>query len=377
MPLPSALMPVFDACVRMGLRRKARPKPHGLLLVRSGGLGDTVLFAPMMDAFRALAEPGETVSVLTPAASRKTAFALGDDIEIIAVDFLRFRSDLRYRRHIMAQLYGHGFRRVVSTDHLRHPIIDEAMIAACAAPIVEGLTARAWPKHQARLNANRKLFTRLVDSGPGPSMPHRWAALSNALSGRADSPPLARLAPNILPAPENRPRPAAVLQPYSAVAEKQPAPDLWAALIDALGDGIDVVITGGPDDRARNPEYEPLFDKPNVTFDGRAFADIVPLLRTARCVVSADTALMHLAIACGAPTLGLASAAYVGDLVPYAPETTPDDVRFLHTPMVCEGCLGKCTQPLEAGRWACVARLDPDAAVTTMRALIAETDTTR
>jgi hypothetical protein len=375
-PVPTRLLPAFDACVRARLAFARRGAPKGLLIVRSGGLGDTVLFAPQMDRFRALAEPGEPVAVLTPRASRKTAFLLGDDVEVIGVDYPRFLREAGYRAVVQAMLYRRGFRRVVSTDHLRHPLIDEAMIRACAAPVTEALSARPWPKHQARLDANRGVFSRLIDAGPGPgmsaSMPQRWAHLANALTGGDAPPPLARIPDDRLPDPEPCPRPTVVMQPYSAVAEKQPAPALWGALIDALGPDVDVVVTGGPGDRAAHPAYEILFERPGVRFDGRGFQDIVPLLRAARCVVSADTALMHLAVACGAPTLGLASAAYVGDLVPYPDAVTPPDVRFLHTPMACEGCLGKCVQPLEDARWACVARLDADAAVATMRALMAE-----
>jgi len=58
-----------------------------------------------------------------------------------------------------------------------------------------------------------------------------------------------------------------------------------------------------------------------------------------------------------APTLCLASAAYVGEIVPYAREISPPNVRFVYTPMACQGCLGACRLPPENDRFACVARL--------------------
>ncbi|HER27080.1 MAG TPA: lipopolysaccharide heptosyltransferase family protein, partial [Rhodospirillales bacterium] len=98
----------------------------------------------------------------------------------------------------------------------------------------------------------------------------------------------------------------------------------------------------------------------NVTFDGSTFADLAPRLKAARLVISVDTALMHLAIALGAPTLGLASAAYVGEIVPYAPEITPDNAHMIHQPMDCQGCLGDCRKEKIDGMYLCVATLDRD-----------------
>ena len=373
MPLPSRLIPLFDAGLRTLNGFKRRKRARGLLIVRSGGLGDTVLFAHIVDRFMALAEPDEPVVLLTPSASRKTTFLLPSNVEVIAVDYGRFRNDLSYRAAMTKTVYGRNFRRVISTDHLRHPLLDEALIAACAAPITEGLIARTWPKHDSQLHANQKFYSRLVDAGFGPSMLHRWTTLSNDLLGRDDGLPLTALPDNRLPAAEKLSRPTIVLQPYSAVLEKQPSSDLCLAIIDDFGDGVDIVITGGPTDRDRNPGYETLFERSNVRFDDRPFDAIVPLLRAATCVVSVDTALMHLAIAAGAPTVGLASAAYVGDLVPYPTVATPDTVRFLYTDMPCQGCLGACNQALEDKRWACVARLDAGTAIATIRSLMTST----
>ena len=39
-------------------------------------------------------------------------------------------------------------------------------------------------------------------------------------------------------------------------------------------------------------------------------------------------------------------------------ETTPENVKFLYTPMECEGCLGVCSKPLENNIYPCVARIE-------------------
>ena len=121
-----------------------------------------------------------------------------------------------------------------------------------------------------------------------------------------------------------------------------------------------------------NGEFKALLDLPGVTFDDRVFEDLVPMLRGARLVVSVDTALMHLAVAVGAPTLCLASAAYVGEIVPYDPAITPPNARFVHHPMPCEGCLGVCVLPAENGMFPCVARLDEEQILAAARSMMAD-----
>ena len=80
---------------------------------------------------------------------------------------------------------------------------------------------------------------------------------------------------------------------------------------------------------------------------------------------------MHLAVAVGAPTLCLASAAYVGEIVPYAPEITPDNAHFIYQDMDCRGCLGACIHPLDDGMYRCLAAIDPVRVVAEVTRLLA------
>jgi ADP-heptose:LPS heptosyltransferase len=129
-------------------------------------------------------------------------------------------------------------------------------------------------------------------------------------------------------------------------------------------------MTGAERDLEVNGDYRPLLEMPGVEFDSSGFADLVALLRAATLVISVDTALMHLAVAVGAPTLGLASAAYVGEIVPYDPAIAPDNARFVYHSMPCEGCLGACIHPAEDGMFPCVARLDEGQIISEVREMM-------
>lgn len=344
-------------------KRRSTPRPGpalGVLLISSGGLGDTVLFAHVVGRFLRLAEKDEPVTVALRSDAMKMAFLLPADVRVQGIDFDRLRKDLGYRRRVMDDIFKAHYRLVVHTDYLRHPDLDEALVAAALAPEAVAMEPRRWRKYDARLGHNRRLYGRLFDSGdPLQDKVVRWSRFADWLSGAEESPPPVALLPGEgLPPAEVADDPFVVMQPFSAVKQKQSPPALYRRLIESLPSATRVVITGTRSDLDANGEFKTLLDLPGVSFDDRVFEDLVPLLRGARLVVSVDTALMHLAVAVGAPTLCLASAAYVGEIVPYDPAITPPNARFVHHSMPCEGCLGVCVLPAENGMFPCVARLD-------------------
>lgn len=343
-------------------QRASRPaSPEGVLLLACGGLGDTILLAHVIDRFYRLARPGEPVTVLLRKDGAKTAFMFPAGAEVISVDFNALRSDGAYRRRTGDDLYEKNFRLVVSLDYLRHPLLDEHLIAAAAGAEAVAMVAKPWRKYDARLNRNRALYDRLFESG-GAHVDKiaRWTAFANWLNGTDDAPPLAIAEPATLPAPAASDQPFVMVQAFSAVKAKQCSPAVFERALAALPAGWQVVFTGAPGEDAANPEFADLLTRPGVRYDDSTFEALVPKLRAAKMAISVDTAFMHLAIAVGTPTLGLASAAYVGEIVPYAPESTPGNAHFLYHDMPCRGCLGDCSLAFEEGRYPCIARLEAD-----------------
>jgi ADP-heptose:LPS heptosyltransferase len=345
----------------------------GVLLVSFGGLGDTVLFSLVLPRFLELARPGEAVTVLLRSDAARMAFLFPPEVRVLKVDAARLRQS-GTRTRLFRDLYGAHFRLVVSTDYLRHPDLDEALIAACAAPDSAAMAPRPWPKHDRRLKANRRLYRRLFESGPVRlDKVVRWARFADFLTGTTQPPPLVALPPERMPAAVELPAPTVFIQPFSAVKLKQSPPQLYRDVIAALPPGWQVRIAGHPSDLDKNPDYRPLLDLPGVAFEPAPFAELAGKLRSARLVVSVDTACMHLAAALGVPTLCLASAAYVGEIVPYAEEITPPGLRFLWHRMTCAGCLGDCRLPAVDGRYPCVAALDPAEVVGAVRQMTGST----
>ena len=351
--------------------RRRSGAPNGVLLVSAGGLGDTVLLAYVLPRFMGLAGNGEPVTVLLRADAAGTAFVLPPEARVETVDFTLLRKNLRYRLNVMDRLFLANYRLVVSTDYLRHPDLDEALIRTCRAAETVAMVPRPWPKYAARLRRNAALYDRRFDSGPPVrDKVLRWWDYADWLTGKTVSPTPVRLPAERLAAPARLAAPTVLIQPFSAVRAKQSPVGLYRRVIEALPAGHHVRITGAPADLERNPEFKGLLASPGVVFDDSTFEELVPVLRAARLVISVDTALMHLAAAVGAPTLGLASAAFVGEIVPHAPAIAPANLHVLYRSMPCEGCLGSCIHPLEGGMYRCVAQIDADAVVARVAALL-------
>ena len=360
--------PILSGLLRLRPRRR---DASGVLFISAGGLGDTVLFSLVLPRLLELAYVGETVTVLLRGDGARMSFLFPPQVRVLKVDFGRLR-DLKYRFQVAADLHDAHYRLVVHTDFLRHPDLDEFLVASCRAKESAAMAPRPWPKYQRRLDANRRLYGRLFESGPAHAdKVLRWARFADFLTGRTEAAPLVLLPPEARPPAESLPAPTVLFQPFSAVKEKQSPPELWALIARSLPEGWRVRLAGHPSDLDKNPEYRALLDLPNVTFEGAPFTTLAGIIQGCRLVVSVDTACMHLAVVLGAPTLCLASSAYVGEIVPYAPEITPANAHFLRHDMDCRGCLGDCRLPPQRGMYPCVAALDSDAVLAQVADIIA------
>ena len=93
----------------------------------------------------------------------------------------------------------------------------------------------------------------------------------------------------------------------ASVASKTLSPEHWARIADKLfGDGFTPVLIGGPQEQAVAEKIETLASIPIINLVAKtSFTELASVLANAAVVVSSDTGALHLAVAVGAPTVGL------------------------------------------------------------------------
>ena len=363
---------LIDRIHRLRRRLTRRPdQPNGALLISSGGLGDSILFSLVAPNFAKLAREDEKVTVVVQKASEAVGFLFTDPIEIVSLNYRRFVRNPFYRYRFLDRIFLSNFRLAISTDHLRLPTVDDALIAATDAPQTFALRPRSWAKHNSMLMANRSIYTDWVE--PSPGMAHRmvrWTELISALSDHDIQPAMVRFEEHLIPSPPSRKGSYVVLHPFSSERVRTPNLDTWTALVEELQRVHEIIFSIGPGDLDRYPDFVRLTERPGIDIDTGTLREKLGLMRGAHMIVTVDTSVMHLAVGSGAKTLCLASAAHIIDSVPYDRRMTPDNVTFFYENMPCAGCLGDCIHPLVDGRYACIDALSAERIVAKVRELL-------
>lgn len=366
------LSAISEQIVKRRINRAPNAKKRGLLLVSSGGLGDTMLFSHMIKRFRQLIGADEPVWVVVRHESAGLDFLFPDDVTLIPVHYRNFIRKPLYCLDVCKTITALGARIAISTDHLRLPTVDDMLILATEADEKYALTPRSWAKHDAALQRHREWYSRWVE--PAPEMSHRlirWWELANGLLGEIEDVPKVRFDPALLPDKSKPERAEIILHPFSSDSDREAEPQIFLDIADALADDYQIVMTAAPRDLKRSPRHQPLADHPGVELDTNDLKSKAARIRNASLVVSVDTSIMHLAVGVGAPTLCLASAAHIVDSVPYDSRMTPDNVTFMVPEIDCAGCLGRCIHPLENGRYRCLGQITTNNVLTKVQELLA------
>jgi heptosyltransferase-1 len=112
--------------------------------------------------------------------------------------------------------------------------------------------------------------------------------------------------PTIVPADGDRNRVAALVVGAS-VPSKTLSPEHWARVSSQLyADGFSSILIGGPQEYAVAVKIDQLTAHPVTNLVGKtSFSELAGVLSHSDVVVSSDTGALHLAVAVGAPNVGL------------------------------------------------------------------------
>ena len=274
----------------------ARP-PRRILVIRPGGIGDAVLFIPMLRELRR-AWPGCRIDLLL---ERRNAGVL--DGTGLADRLLR---------------YDAGPGALAAVVRGRYDLVIDTEQYHCLSSIVAMMT-RAPRRIGFATGSRRRLYTETVPYDRQRYEVLSFLDLARQATGREprwdpDEPfyplPLAalRVAERELSGIRRVGRPLVAIHPGASIPERRWPPERYAAVARGLAErGAAIVVLGGPQDvRAARMIAGALERYPHLVLAGRtSLAEAAAVVSEVAVYVSADTGLLHLAYAVGTPTVHL------------------------------------------------------------------------
>ncbi|RMG44195.1 MAG: glycosyltransferase family 9 protein [Acidobacteria bacterium] len=276
-------------------RRPAADPPRRILVIRPGGIGDAVLFIPMLRALRRR-WPQARLELLVEA--RNAGVVAGTDL---ADEVLRYDRPLAGLRRVLSRSYD----LVIDTEQYHR--LSAVVACLTGAPRRIGFAT----------NIRRRLLTTGVPYDQELYEVYSFLELAERATGEPapfdpDSPFLvpdaasARFAEERLRPLADLPRVA--IHPGASIPERRWPPERYGEVARMLAErGIGIVILGGPKDGpAAAVIARAVSDRPHINLSGQCtLPQAAAVVARVAVYLSADSGVLHLAYAVGTPTVHL------------------------------------------------------------------------
>ncbi|MCW9036076.1 MAG: glycosyltransferase family 9 protein [Rhodospirillales bacterium] len=321
-----------------------KPK-KGLLVIRMDGIGDMVLFRSSLEHYsQAFDVDKADITVVGCESWSSLAGQVFEGYNVISINehryakrpFYRFRISLKIRKLSAKIAVGDSFlRRALMTDSL--VLVSGAERKAVCLPYINEPTKAEYTWYLSQ-------FTDVIDTGPYPTHEiirhHRFVS---EISGKDCKP----VTPAITwpDTPATIPEPYAILNPGSnEYGRRWPLESYFELARELVKIGYKVMFVGKADEKKTADALDTIAREDGIIdMTGKTNLNgLLDLLKNAKLVVSNDTGPAHLSIALGAPTVVIVGGGHFTSFVPYPPEQTPEQVRFVHEEMDCYHCFWRC-----------------------------------
>ncbi len=318
--------------------------PHRILVIRPGGIGDAVLFVPMLQELRR-AWPEALIDLLVEKRNAGVVRDLGIAERVLLYD--RPPADLL--RALTA-----SYDLVIDTEQYHRLSAVVAFLTGAKRRIGFGT------------NVRRRLLTEPLPYDQSIYEVRSFLDLARQATGRQASwdpersflplaPDSLRFADEVL-APLGA-RAIVAIHPGASIPERRWPPERYADVAASLADrGVGIVVLGGREDvKAARTLMERLNGRPAVNVAGRSsLAQAAAIISKADVYLSADTGVLHLAYGVGTRTVHLFGP---GVLSKWGPPG--QRFRSVAVPVPCSPCtIYGFTPPCNQGE-ICMLRIEP------------------
>ena len=348
-----AALVCFDSILK--LTPRGTPRPDRVLIVRLDGIGDFVLW---LDAAQALVrhykERGQSAFLVANALWASWAKDLAIFEDVIAVDVKKFQQSPRYRYNVGRDIRSRGCAIAIEPTYSRHCLLGDSIIRISGSDVRIGSIGDSATSGTWQRRIGNRWYTRFIFADPSPFMElERNAEFMRGLGEVAYKAKLPQLdLANVLriddafSAAIDR-QPYYVLFPGAGWEARQWSASNFIEIADRLfrRTGWQGVVCGGSSDFQLADALCRNSTAPLINWAGRTdLAQLTSVLSTARLLLTNETSAVHIAAACGVPTVCLLGGGHYGRFLPYKVEQTlnrPLPHAIIHE-MPCFGCNWQC-----------------------------------
>lgn len=365
----AALLFAFNAL----LPRCRQAEEKTIAFIKRGGIGDWILFAPVLESIRArFPAPEWVITVFSDPAQVGIIGMIGlcDRIEVI--DPRRFRKSFFHRRSFLARIRRAGYGIWFDAD-IDRTNAGDAMALASAAPI--RIAFQGVPHSSQSLVEHRVYTTVLPDPLNTVHMQRRLEIMASALPGGSpsNSAPRHGLRKYLWQGTDSD---YFVVSPGASTPIRSWPIERFVTLCRALhqATGLRPVLIGGASDAKACAELAERLAQ-HLRVENRAgtttLAGLFELIVNARALVTNESGPMHIGHATGTPTLAIVSG---GDFNSYCSyPASPGFQVVAAEDRSCFNCRWNCIHPV-ANRDSirkCLADVNVDQAIAAAQALLA------
>lgn len=308
-----------------------------ILAVRLDTIGDVLMTTP---ALAAIAESGAQVTLLTSSVSASLATMLPFVSDIVTFD-------VPWMKPAERRLEPHG-RHLAQLDDLRARAFDGAIVFTVSTqdPSCAAYLCYLCGVPRVAAYVKGKLYGLLTDPLPDGD---EWPPARHEVDRHIEMveslgfPVKNRALQLAVPAPSRKVRsvlqkmraPWVVVHPGATAPSRRYPNAQWARVIGLLhNQGVEVVLSGGRQDRRRCEAIAHACTKPPLRVDGElSLPELAALLKAAPSAITCNSSASHLCAAVGTPVTTL----YAGTNPQHTPWTSRAEVLRRHTE--CTWCL--------------------------------------
>jgi ADP-heptose:LPS heptosyltransferase len=355
-----------------------------VLLVRTFGIGDALLFRLLLDAYKAALVPVGMRCVILGATDWQPIIAdffAGETV--ILVDQKRYARRFFYRLRFNIMLRRLGVARAVCPVYRRNPIVADAMVAATDAPERWVMQPEVAPKMQAVAEFFRSGMTRIIDTdaviAPGArhELQRQLDFIARLVPGAPSDLPRTRLDDLLPDLPAGESDNAVLINLGASYGPRRWPLARWLQVAAALAaDGRRVVLVGGPAERDLLSDVEiwvaslppALRGQIEVSIAAWSFAELIRRTRHAALVLSSDTGPAHLAALLGVAVIVALGGGHFGEFFPYPQQPAWAHIHVLWHKRDCYFCSWACPYlSAEIRTYPCISDIAIDEMVAAAR----------